>query len=530
MKGLFKKILVLTLILSVLLSVAACGGATDNLSKTNNGNQEDSSNAANSKNDSSDVDSTSTEKVTFHIYKNGGFPDYPADGGEGKQDVLNALAAYGLPNVDYKVTAIGGDEYYDKLNILAVSGSLPDYMNIDMVTMTNFSDQGLIIPLEDHLENMPAAKDRMRQVDLDAWTYNGHLYAFPVAYLEGAINGPNTTGLIVRADWLEKLDIDIPETIDEFYEMLKAFKEQDPDGNGQDDTFGYIGRDTTLFEDVFGAFGIQPTFWMETEEGLRLGSTLPATKEALAVLQQWYAEGLIDPDIFTNDQSLQDQKLANSKGGVYEGSGFSASVSNPEYAALLNVVPTAKLKGIPAFKGPKGESGRQEAPPGYGNSHAISANCQDVDLLVKFLNWCADDGENGGMYLCSVGVEGKHFELSEDGTKINQFVPYNEIYAYGLGNPIRFQQVVDRRWMEDSAVECFEAFDGMYRENKFWGTTPSMLDYPDTCEELFREYLAKIVMGSLPVDAWDDYVKDFYAMGGDKIEQEVNEAYQALNK
>ena len=61
--------------------------------------------------------------------------------------------------------------------------------------MTNFSDQGLIIPLEDHLENMPAAKDRMRQVDLDAWTYNGHLYAFPVAYLEGAINGPNTTGL-----------------------------------------------------------------------------------------------------------------------------------------------------------------------------------------------------------------------------------------------------------------------------------------------------------------------------------------------
>ena len=86
-----------------------------------------------------------------------------------------------------------------------------------------------------------------------------------VAYLEGAINGPNTTGLIVRADWLEKLDIDIPETIDRFYEMLKAFKEQDPDGNGQDDTFGYIGRDTTLFEDVFGAFGIQPTFWMETK-------------------------------------------------------------------------------------------------------------------------------------------------------------------------------------------------------------------------------------------------------------------------
>ena len=55
-----------------------------------------------------------------------------------------------------------------------------------------------------------------------------------------------------------------------------------------------------------------------------------------------------------------------------------------------------------------------------------------------------------------------------------------------------------------------------------------MLDYPDTCKNLFQEYLAKIVMGSLPVDAWEDYVAEFYSMGGDKIEQEVNEAYQAL--
>lgn len=120
-----------------------------------------------------------------------------------------------------------------------------------------------------------------------------------------------------------------------------------------------IGTKNTLFEDIFGAFCFQPTFWMETEDELRMGSTLPATKEALAVLQKWYAEGLIDPDVFTNDKSLQDQKLANSKGGVYEGTGFLPDSTQPENAALLNVTPTAKLAGIPAIKGPNGDSGRQ---------------------------------------------------------------------------------------------------------------------------------------------------------------------------
>ena len=525
MKGLIKRVLAFGLILAVLFSVVACGNSSG--SKDSQGTS--SSNNENTSNSNEKSIEKSNEKVVFEIYKRGAWPDYPADGGEGKKVVLEALAAYGLPNVDFKVTIIGGDEYFDKLNVLAVSGSLPDYMSMDMVTMTNFADQGLIIPLEDYLDDLPAMEGRWREAELNALTYNGHLYAFPVGYLEGAINGPNVNGLIGRADWLEKLNLEIPETLDELYTVLKAFTEQDPDGNGQNDTFGYTATKDKLFEDVFGAFGIQPTFWMETEEGLRMGSTLPGTKEALAVLQQWYAEGLIDPDIFTNDKSLVDQKIANSKVGVWDGNAFHPDPNQPENAALLNATPTAKLVGIPAVKGPNGDSGRQESAPGYSNIHSISSTCKDPDLLVKFLNWCADDGENGGMYLCSVGVEGLHFDLSEDGSRIIQHVPYNEIYAYGLGNPIRFLQVVDRRWVQEDSYNCFLAFDGMYRENKFWGTTPSMLDYPDTCEELFRQYLAKIVMGSLPVDAWDDYVNEFYSMGGDKITKEVNEAYNSMN-
>ncbi|MDL2233649.1 extracellular solute-binding protein [Ruminococcaceae bacterium OttesenSCG-928-L11] len=526
MKSFWNKATCILVMAAIVLGTTACGGGTGSSAPASSAAAPAaSSNASSAPAASAPAEDGKSYKFTF--YRNGAWPTYPADGGSGYQVMKDAMKAYGLPDIDWEVVAIGGTEYYDKINVLAASNSLPDAMNVNMVTLTSFADQGLIIPLEDKLDQLPAVKDLMRPSELEAVTYKDHLYAFPVGYLEGSINGPNTDGLIIRQDWLDKVGMEVPGTIDEMYAVMKAFKEQDPDGNGQNDTYGYLGTKTTLFQDIFGAYGIQPSFWMETPDGLRLGSTLPATKDALQVLQTWYAEGLIDPDIFTTDKALKDQNFANSKGGIYEGYGFTGSPVQPETAALLSVTPTAKLSPVGKLVGPNGDYGRQESAPGYGNIRSISANCKDVDVLMQMLNWSVDQAENGGFYLCSVGEEGIDFTLEDGGKKINQVSTYDDIYAKGLGNPVRFLQVVDRRWLVDEAVACFEAFSDNYRENKCWKTTPSMLDYPDTCENLFKEYLAKIVLGNLPVDAWDNYVKDFYAMGGDKIEQEVNEIVKA---
>ncbi len=465
----------------------------------------------------------SGEKVTFNIYKNWAGAEYPADGGPGKQLVLEELAKAGQPDVDFNVTLIGGDAYFDKINMLAASDSLPDYFSINMVNMTNFADQGLIVPLEGYLDKLPHLRPLMRDSELEAVTYNGHVYALPVGYLPGAINSPNTSGLTIRKDWLDKLGLTVPATLDEMYTVLKAFKEKDPDGNGKDDTTGLLATKSTLFDDFFGAFGVAVDFWQEVDGKLVLGATRPETKQALQLLRDWYAQGLIDPDIFVTDDSLRDQKLANSFGGLFENNAFTTSKSNPETAALLSQQPGAQMVAVRAVTGPEGFSGRRESAPGYGNIHAVSAKCKDIDKLMAFLDWCANP--EGGMYLCSVGVEGTHFELNEDQTKITMLTSYDEIYRYGLGNPIRFTQVVDRRWMEPDAAKAFETFEGQYIKNMYWKTTPTMLEYPDTCKNLFVEYMSKIVMGSLPVDAHDEYVQRFYQMGGKQIEEEVNAAY-----
>ncbi len=524
MKSTLKRIFASLLVSAMLVSAVAC--STDNGGDTS----ADTSNSTDSSTDTNtNEDSNSDESYSFTFYLNGSWTAYPLDGQPGKEIMQEAMTAYGLPNIDFEVTHIGGTEYYDRLNVLAVSDSLPDAMGIDLTTVKSFADQDLILPLDDHIDSLTNLKDLMRQPEIDAATYNGSLYAFPVGYLEGSINGPNTNGLVIRQDWLDNVGMEVPTTIDEMYEVMKAFKEQDPDGNGEDDTFGYLGVDTTWFDVVFGAYGIQPTFWMETEDGLRMGSTLDGTQEALATLRKWYEEGLIDPDIFVSDASLKDQKFANSKGGIYEGSGFTGSPVNPESAALLSVTPTAVLSPIGAITGPDGESGKQESKPGYGNLRAISKSAENVDVLVEFMNWTVSYEENGGAFLCSVGVEGEDFTIDTETDLILQTSTYDEIYGKGLGNPVRFLQAVDRRWLNEDAVGFFDTFEGTYEENMYWGTTDAMLDYPDTSEELFRQYMARIILGELPVEAWSDYVDEFYSMGGDIIEQEVNEAYNNLN-
>src|SRR5699024_5454331 len=116
-----------------------------------------------------------------------------------------------------------------------------------------------------------------------------------------------------RQDWLDNLGLEPPQTIEDFKEIAKAFVEEDPDGNGEDDTIGLAGPDTSNklyanflestnnlygFDGVFSALHAYPGYWLEDDDGQPVyGSTLPETKEALSVLRDMYSEGSIDPEM-----------------------------------------------------------------------------------------------------------------------------------------------------------------------------------------------------------------------------------------
>lgn len=148
----------------------------------------------------------------------------------------------------------------------------------------------------------------------------------PITWLYGMVDGKNygipnlsytsaysRMGLI-RTDWLEKLGLEQPETLNELHDVLYAFTHNDPDGNGVKDTYG-ISTDSKqvdcFFNDVFGAHGILPFNWNEVDGKAVYGGLQPETVEALRLLSEWYKEGLIHPDFITDDNNGQKEKFTN---------------------------------------------------------------------------------------------------------------------------------------------------------------------------------------------------------------------------
>ena len=106
--------------------------------------------------------------------------------------------------------------------------------------------------------------DVKKQIALD----DGTIYMFPLLKLD-ALKLNATSVLIMRQDWLDKLNLKVPTNIDEWYTVLKAFKEQDPNGNGKPDELPFTGNwgpgNLTKLHDFAAAFGVIGGFRMKMD-------------------------------------------------------------------------------------------------------------------------------------------------------------------------------------------------------------------------------------------------------------------------
>jgi len=128
--------------------------------------------------------------------------------------------------------------------------------------------------------------------------YKGKLLGLP-------INGnqpDNGDLLLVRKDWLDNVGLGVPKTMDEFYTVAKAFRENDPNKNGKKDTWGFAASNELggpIFCDLAGFFNGYGAFintWVEKNGALVWGTVQPEAKDALLMLQKMYKEDIISKD------------------------------------------------------------------------------------------------------------------------------------------------------------------------------------------------------------------------------------------
>lgn len=236
------------------------------------------------------------------------------------------------------------------MNIAVASGDLPDLMWLNNKNLIDLAENDLLYDLTELYET--------RTSDFTKSILEQDITSFNTAKIGGKLMAIPHTGsaidslqiLYIRTDWLENLNLEMPTTMQELLAVAEAFTNDDPDQNGQDDTYGLGLTKNFIKDNHFGATGFFAGYhgyvrrWIDDGNGgVVYGSIQPEIKEGLLELQRMYAEGQIDPEFGVKDRNKVQEAIASGKLGIMYG-----GMSTPGAILKFNVVndPNAKWEAI----------------------------------------------------------------------------------------------------------------------------------------------------------------------------------------
>lgn len=444
-------------------------------------------------------------------------------------------------NIDLDIRWVpGGNDYKNTLNSLAASKDLPDMYYVDEpVQFRKWQKSGAFVDLKPYLEEFPALASEFPQDAMEVFNEPGKIYGFPKYTMK------YSNALWVRKDWLDKLGIPIPSpeefTIDKFYEISKAFVEQDPGGNGKGGTVGFtnefgtstgLGKSRNAF--LQAAYGIAYE-WKEQDGRLvKMEEQNEEWKGLLTFLSKAYQENVFDHNFATNVGSDIVALVEGNKIG-WEIAGPSTIKKREE--ALKKIVPEAEFVMIPyPPKGPKGESGLLVTVQGRGKL-VLNAKMEEEKIyrILEWLDWWITEE---GTTVMKDGPEGEIWEKNADG----------KIVLTEKGKQYEEQISLLNNWLFRAADDNFnihgwtpeeEQYDAEFQKavdqypsewrdagDPYTIDSPTFQDRSKDLAAKFNEGIANIIAGRKPVDYIDEVIARWKADGGDKIIQEVNDSYQ----
>ncbi|HIS57014.1 MAG TPA: extracellular solute-binding protein [Candidatus Fimimorpha excrementavium] len=295
-----------------------------------------------------------------------------------------------------------------KLSLMATSGddNMPDVFMLNAGTLTqeqilDYGTRGFFIPLNSYMEDSDSnyaqlpEEDRQR-MDTAMTCADGNRYGLPNYGLSPWDDSPNR--MFINGAWLDKLGLEVPETTDELYEVLKAFKENDPNGNGLQDELGVYGFtgggygqdiiDSLMNAFVFYNGGVQNNGLAldETGETVIAPFTTEEWREGLRYMNKLYTEGLLASSTFTDNDTAFKATL-NSETNVV---GLTSAGSTSNWTDADNNANFLEMDLIAPLTGPEGvcyTPYRNYAP---GASFFITSTCENPELAFRLGDWFMD--------------------------------------------------------------------------------------------------------------------------------------------
>lgn len=505
------------LLIIVMLALAACSsGSGSSGGASSDSNAPQSSADGGSGNDAA----VQPEKKSIEIVLFNGGRKYPDGMDENNNPYIDYIREN--TNLDIKVKLPPADGYQDALNVIMASGTLPDMIQtLDPSWFVNYVKQKALQPLNEYIDKY--GPDLKKNIPEEAWqavTIDGNIYAIPSMNVV-----PGNEIMYARKDWLDRLGLEPPRTLEEYREVMRAFTFDDPDGNGQDDTFGLIlGENMWRMAPIAGAFGIQRQMWTERDGQLVYSSILPEMKEVLAFLAELYKDGILDPEWPLNKAANLDEKVASGKVGLYSAMWYD---TRGPILTSKNNDPNAVWIPLEFPIGPQGKQGT--LGHGYTSGYnVVPATSKNADAVVRMLNFMIGEGYRTLL----LGFENEVWSM-QDGKVVTNFEEHNKhIYRQTLQEVVRpYNSQAERDRLDSLGME-FNLNDNLDRiaavaiRDAYLGVpTPAMGKYKADLNKLENETFTKIIVGHSPIDEFDKFVEEWKRKGGDEITREVNEWY-----
>ena len=231
--------------------------------------------------------------------------------------------------ITYSLTG-SGDTFLTQWSGKMATGDLPDVFQVGYADYKELLEADLIWDLTDVFDEYasPLLQSIIAEGGdevMDSVTVDGKIYGVPQVVSQY----DSYKYLWIRRDWMEQVGVyDAPQTADDLIELMRLFVEEDPDQNGQDDTYAFsLSNDLWHnLEGFFAMYGAYPDSWVLDNDGdIVLGAIQDSIKEPLQVLQTMYHDGWINPEFITLDYSKSKADIANGKAGIFMGAHYNAS-------------------------------------------------------------------------------------------------------------------------------------------------------------------------------------------------------------
>ncbi|MEG0326716.1 MAG: extracellular solute-binding protein [Cellulosilyticaceae bacterium] len=451
--------------------------------------------------------------------------------------------------------------YGDQKNLMLAANQLPDaflgYGSFTMDDVNKYGPLGTVIPLDDLMaENAPNYMAKLEENDLlngMSKAHDGNRYSFGTVIEQEVRNYPDN--LHINKTWLDKLGLEVPTTLDEYYEVLKAFKEGDPNGNGLADEIPYTFtkyNHITGYGSFFGAFGMVDVhngsgvtpldhFIIDENEKVIFTANKPEYKEAIMYLSKFFQDGLFDKEGFVQEQSQFNAKMKDPVGVV--GSFYGWANSAVAVETMDQYIPIKPLIG------PSGEEPhvkrRQNHINVMGTGFSITSNAKDPEILVKWVDTFYEELQtlesnygNVGTGLIDLG-NGKYDynkELGKD-KGVNYLDMWKEITP-GDGAPkyLTWAMQGDIIPYNDGDLAKINAINEFYIELPQDRTLPNINFTTDEIKlntsigmdvsNYVKENQSRWLIGEGNIEAdWDAYVAQLEKLGLSQYEEQMQKAY-----